>query len=92
MVDMNIFKRILIPTDGSENVKVAAAQGLELAKLMNAEVTALSIVDMGSMAYVNQGIGFPDVYSYLEEGANAAVDQVRQDGEGEGHLGQDPGH
>jgi nucleotide-binding universal stress UspA family protein len=48
---------------------------------MDAEVTAISIVDVGSVAYSSQVPGMTDVYSYLEEAADAAVDQVRQEGE-----------
>jgi nucleotide-binding universal stress UspA family protein len=78
---MKPFHRILIPTDGSENAKLAAAQGLELARSMNAEVTAMSVADMGSMAYVDQGLAPVDFFTYLEEGAEAAAEQVRQEGE-----------
>jgi len=81
MVMMKPFDKLLIATDGSENAKVAVAQGLALAKFMDAEVTAISIVDIGSMAYLSQGPGMTDVYSYLEEAADAAVNQVRQEGE-----------
>ncbi len=82
---MTPFKRILIPTDGSENAKVAASKGLELAKSINAEVTAMSVVDMGTMAYASQGFNsMAPVYSFLEESAKSAVDLVRAEGEERG--------
>ena len=79
---MKPFEKILIPTDGSENAKEAATRGLELAKLMDAEVTAISIMDTGSL-YFGRGSRQTAVlsYPYLEEEANLAVDQVRQEGE-----------
>ncbi len=80
---MKPFEKILIPTDGSENANVAAAQGLALAKLMGAKVTAMSIVDDGSL-YANRGFrrAAVDNISYLEEEANTAVEQVYQEGKG----------
>jgi nucleotide-binding universal stress UspA family protein len=82
---MKPFEKILIATDGSENANVAAAQGLTLAKLMDAEVTAMSIVDIGS-PYSNRGFrrAAVDNYPYLEEESNAAVEQVYKEGEGMG--------
>jgi nucleotide-binding universal stress UspA family protein len=79
---MKPFEKILIPTDGSENAKAAAAQGLALAKLLDAEVTTISIVDIGP-PYSNRGFrrAAVDNYSYLEEESSAAVDQVYQEGE-----------
>ena len=41
-------KRILIPTDGSENTKPAIAHGLALARVLNAEVTVLNVADQTS--------------------------------------------
>ncbi|MGD0818202.1 MAG: universal stress protein [Methanomassiliicoccales archaeon] len=42
---MNMYKRILIPTDGSEYTKAATMLGLNLAKHTGAEVTALFVVE-----------------------------------------------
>jgi nucleotide-binding universal stress UspA family protein len=79
---MKPFEKILIPTDGSENAKVAAAQGLTLAKLIGADVTTISIVDIGP-PFTNRGLRRAAVenYPYLEEESSAAVEQVRQEGE-----------
>ncbi len=40
-----MFKHILIATDGSELAERAAAQGLELARLLKAEVTAVTVTE-----------------------------------------------
>ncbi|MGD0818711.1 MAG: universal stress protein, partial [Methanomassiliicoccales archaeon] len=40
-----MYKRILIPTDGSEYTKTATMHGLALAKSTGAEVTALFVID-----------------------------------------------
>ena len=82
---MKPFEKTLIPTDGSENAKEAAIRGLELAKLTDAEVTVLSVIDVGSL-YFGRGSRQTAVlsYPYLEEDANQAVEQVRQEGEAMG--------
>ncbi|MDW5562678.1 MAG: universal stress protein [Methanomassiliicoccus sp.] len=46
--DLPMVRKLLIPTDGSENTRPAIAQGLALAKLLGAEVTALSVADPGA--------------------------------------------
>ncbi len=48
---MNMFNNILIPTDGSDYANEAVAKALQLAKIMNAQVTAMSVVDTGSLAH-----------------------------------------
>jgi nucleotide-binding universal stress UspA family protein len=77
---MKWYKRILIPTDGSDRTKPAITSGLEMAKLMNAEVTALSVIDVGDFASSTQGLGISDRYAYLESVAEAAVEYVKQKG------------
>ncbi len=79
---MKPFEKILIPTDGSDNAKAAVAQGLALAKIMDAEVTALNVVDIGEF-YTRRGLRRADVDNYpiLEEEAKTIVEQVRQEGE-----------
>jgi len=43
--EMPMFKHILIATDGSELAERAAAQGLELGKLLGASVTAVMVTE-----------------------------------------------
>lgn len=40
-----MYKKILIPTDGSRGAEEAVRQGLELAKLANAEVTFMHVLE-----------------------------------------------
>jgi nucleotide-binding universal stress UspA family protein len=57
--DRLTIKRILIPTDGSENTTTAITQGIALAKVFGAEVTALSVADQAvtSRSKANEGVG-----------------------------------
>jgi nucleotide-binding universal stress UspA family protein len=77
---MNQFKKILIPTDGSEYTKKAIAQGLEIAKLMNAEVTALYVVDQTSFVNFPMDSTVVSIYSLLEKEGQDAVDYVVEEG------------
>jgi nucleotide-binding universal stress UspA family protein len=78
---MTSFKKILIPTDGSENTKDAIAKGLELAKTMDAEVTALYVVDQTSFINFPMDSTIVSVYSMLEKEGKEAVDYVKREGE-----------
>lgn len=78
---MNLFKNILIPTDGSEYTKAAIGKGLELAKLMGADVTALYVVDQTSFINFPMDSTVVSVYSMLEKEGKEAVDFVRTEGE-----------
>jgi nucleotide-binding universal stress UspA family protein len=78
---MSRFNKILIPTDGSENTKAAIAQGLELAKVMGAEVTALYVVDQASFVNFPMDATVVSIYSLLEKEGKDAVDYVVGEGE-----------
>jgi nucleotide-binding universal stress UspA family protein len=77
---MNKFNKILIPTDGSENTKAAIAQGLELARAMGAEVTALYVVDQASFVNFPMDATVVSIYSLLEKEGKEAVDYVVNEG------------
>lgn len=78
---MNKFSKILIPTDGSDNTKPAINQGLELAKLVGAEVTAMYVMDEAPFVNFATGFALPNVYDMLREEGRRAVEQVREEGE-----------
>lgn len=78
---MNQFKKILIPTDGSEYTRSAIAQGLELARLMNSEVTALYVVDQTSFVNFPMDSTVVSIYSLLEKEGKDAVNYVVAEGE-----------
>jgi nucleotide-binding universal stress UspA family protein len=68
-----MFKHILIATDGSELAERAASQGLELAKVVNAKVTAVTVTEPWSAVVVGEAaLAVP--YAAYEKGAaeNAA--------------------
>lgn len=69
-----MFKHILIATDGSELAERAATQGLELAKKLNAKVTAATVTEPWvAVVAGDAALGFPHK-DYDEAAAKAATE------------------
>ena len=77
---MEDIKKILIATDGSEYTKEAVSQGLHLAKVLGAEVTALYVIDQTSFVSFPIDSSIVSVYSLLENEGKRAVEEVKKDG------------
>lgn len=75
------IKKVLIATDGSEATKEAVSTGLQLAKILGAEVTALYVIDQTSFVSFPIDSSIVSVYSLLENEGKRAVDEVRKEGE-----------
>ncbi len=75
------IRKILIATDGSEYTKEAVQTGLQLAKILGAEVTALYVIDQTSFVSFPIDSSIVSVYSLLENEGKRAVEEVRKDGE-----------
>jgi nucleotide-binding universal stress UspA family protein len=84
-IKMDLYQRILIPTDGSDYTGAATMHGLALAKLAGAEVTALFVID--DDVYMTKTWGpmmpttVPDLTKVLEEEGKKAVTRVQSEGE-----------
>ena len=78
---MVLFKKILIPTDGSEYTKAAVSMGLEMAKAAGAEVTALYVVDQTSFINFPMDSTIVSVYSLLEREGQEAMEFVKKEAE-----------
>ena len=77
---MALYKKILIATDGSDYTKKAVHHGLELAKAFGAEVTAINVMDMGSVTSSSQGYGLPDINAYMQKSSDEAINYVMEKG------------
>ncbi len=75
------IKKILVATDGSEYTKEAVSTGLQLAKILGADVTALYVIDQTSFVSFPIDSSIVSVYSLLENEGKRAVEEVRKDGE-----------
>jgi nucleotide-binding universal stress UspA family protein len=77
---MEEIKKILIPTDGSEYTKVAVKKGLSLAKLLNAEVTALYVINEAAFTAIPPDSLITDIYSLLKTEGEKALQYVIDEG------------
>ncbi len=78
---MEEIKRILIATDGSEPTQLAIEQGLHLAKLLGAKVTALFVVDQVPLQTMPaDATVIYSVHALLENEGNQAVNEVKEAG------------
>ena len=70
-----MFKHLLIATDGSELAERAVGQGLELAKALDAQATALTVTEhWASLLSGEMGVAFPiDEY---EKGCAASAAKI----------------
>ncbi len=78
---MVLFKKILIPTDGSEYTKAAVRKGLEMAKATGGEVTALYVVDQTSFINFPMDSIIVSVYTLLEKEGEEAMEFVKKEAE-----------
>ncbi len=75
------IRKILIATDGSEYTKEAVTEGLQLARILGAEVTALYVIDSTSFVSFPIDSSIVSVYSLLENEGKKAVEEVKKEGE-----------
>ena len=68
-----LYRKILIPTDGSDNTKAAIGYAIDLARQSGAEVTAISVNDISNYATIP---GEPDIQSPLYQASKEAVQYV----------------
>ena len=81
-----MYKRILIATDGSERSRMAAKEGIELAKALGAQVIALNVVNEGSITSAVRQLGSDrmNVEAKLKGRGQKAVDEIKKMGEDAG--------
>ncbi len=74
----DLFKKILIATDGSKYSLGAAGKALEIARFHGSKVYALYVVDLRALTTVN-GMPAPEnMYLILEDEGKRAVAQVKE--------------
>ncbi len=74
-----MYKKILIATDGSEPNKKAISYGIELAKLSEAKVYAVFVVDTASFASIPMDTGWEMMYELLQKEGTDATRLVEDD-------------
>ncbi len=78
-----MYKRILIATDGSDKSRLAAQEGVELAKALGAEVLALYVVNEVVIASAVRQLGADrkEVETKLQIQGKKAVDDIKEMGD-----------
>ncbi len=76
-----VFKKILVPTDGSEYAKAATKDAMELAKLSGGKVTAIFVIDKTMFSNFPADIAMTSINYTLEKEAQVALAAVRELGE-----------
>jgi nucleotide-binding universal stress UspA family protein len=80
------YRNIVIATDGSENTQKAISYGIEIAKLSEATVHALYVVDTSSFSSIPMSTegGWEAMYEVLKTEGKKAVSAVKSKGEASG--------
>ena len=73
---MEDFKKILIPTDGSEANNEAVEKGLSLARLMGARATILFVVDTSSFIDILPDELVTNITSIMEKQGNEYINEI----------------
>jgi nucleotide-binding universal stress UspA family protein len=81
-----MYKRILIATDGSDKSRVAAEEGVELAKAIGANVIVLNVVNEVVVASAVRQLGSDrkEVEEKLKIAGQKAVDEIKKKAEAAG--------
>ena len=79
-----LYKKILIATDGSEPNKKAVTYGIELARLSGAKVNVAYVVDTAAFASVPMDAGWEMMYELLQKEGNEAIQQIVDDAKASG--------
>ncbi|MCK5659850.1 MAG: universal stress protein [Methanosarcinales archaeon] len=75
---MTIIKDVMIATDGSENINKAVEYALDIAKLANAKVHALYVVDTAAFASIPMDAAWESMYEILHEEGHEAVASIQK--------------
>lgn len=79
-----LYKKIMVATDGSEQNKKAISYGIEFAKLSGAKLYVVYVVDTAAFASIPMDAGWEMMYELLETEGKDASDLVVELGESQG--------
>ncbi len=71
-----MYKKILIPTDGSDTSEKAAEHGVRLAKAVGAEVLCLYVIDISAFTGIPTEAIWENMRGLLEDEGKKAVDAI----------------
>ncbi|MCL7410316.1 MAG: universal stress protein [Methanosarcinaceae archaeon] len=79
-----LYKKILIATDGSEPNKKAVLYGIELARLSGAKVNVVYVVDTAAFASIPMDAGWEMMYELLQKEGNEGIQRIVDDAKAAG--------
>jgi len=83
-----LYKKILIATDGSENVRKAISHAIGLAKLYDAQLNAVYVMDIktdyGPKSYLSTDLSTEGLENFLKQEGDAAIKYVEDMAKNEG--------
>ncbi|MDN5309108.1 MAG: hypothetical protein PWP14_502 [Methanolobus sp.] len=80
----DLYKKIFIATDGSEQNKKAVQHALEFAKMCGAKLYAGYVVDTAAFASIPMDAGWEMMYELLQKEANEITSSVGENAQKEG--------
>jgi nucleotide-binding universal stress UspA family protein len=79
-----LYSKILIATDGSEHTKKAVEYGIELAKIAEAKLHAVYVVDTAAFASIPMDAAWENMYELLKQEGDEATGYVADRAKSEG--------
>jgi nucleotide-binding universal stress UspA family protein len=79
-----LYKKILIATDGSEYTKNSIDYGIELAKITEAKLNVLYVIDTAAFASIPMDAAWESMYDLLKQEGDEATRYVEEKAEAEG--------
>jgi len=75
-MESRLFKNIIIATDGSKYSENAVEYAVELAKISEARISAIYVVDTGAFATIPMDAAWENMYELLKAEGNEATEKV----------------
>jgi len=76
-----MYKKILIPTDGSKNSERAVLHGINLAKPLNAEIIGVYVIDISAFLTLPETVVWENVKDLLFKEGENAVEFIKKEAE-----------
>lgn len=75
-MESELFKKIVVATDGSEHSARAVTYAIELARMFEAKIFAIYVVDTGAFATIPMDIVWESMYELLKKEGDEVTGQV----------------
>lgn len=76
----NLYKNILIATDGSNYSAKTVEHGIEIAKMLGSRVFTIYVVDTGAFASIPMDMAWENIYEMLRSEGEKATNFVKEKG------------